>query len=113
MLFLNRLSKVKDDRFIFSVLYLLKGMVIKMKNLNKYFYSMKLGIQNSMEYRVDFFLDIINGFFPIFVQFFVWSAIFKNSSSSVIQGYTFSGMMVYLVYASVISKFIAAGFEYE
>ncbi|WP_052350259.1 ABC transporter permease [Paenibacillus gorillae] len=84
-----------------------------MKKINKYLYSFKIGLQNSLEYRFDFFLSIVASMFPVVVQFFVWQAVYTNSSETVINGYTFSGLMLYLVLASVVSKFVSSGFEYE
>ena len=84
-----------------------------MKCGSKYSYSMKLGLEKSLEYRIDFILSIFGSAFPIIVQYFIWLSVYNNSSLSYIYGYTFEGMVSYIIFASIVSKFIAAGFEYE
>lgn len=84
-----------------------------MKAHNKYLKSFTLGVQNSMEYRTNFLLSLLSVIFPIVMQYFLWTAIFSSSSSSVVYGYTYKQMIVYTVIAGLVSKIVATGFEYE
>ncbi|WP_028595939.1 ABC transporter permease [Paenibacillus assamensis] len=82
-----------------------------MRRIDKYIYSYKVGFQSATEYRMDFILSIFASIFPIFVQYFVWKAVF--SATPVYNGYTFNSMMLYIIVATVVSRFVSAGFEYE
>lgn len=84
-----------------------------MKHLNKYFHCFSIGIKNSMEYREDFLLGMFGTFFPVFIQYFLWRAIYKNSATNVINGYTFREMVIYITLASCVAKLISTGFEDE
>lgn len=83
------------------------------KRLYKYFKAYALGMQNSMEYRADFFLSMLSIFFPVLIQLFLWTAIFKNSQGGTVYGYTYGQMISYAVLAGIVSKVVAAGFEWE
>lgn len=84
-----------------------------MKAIKKYMRVFLLGIQSSMEYRVNFILSLLSTVFPILIQFFLWSAIFENAGSERVYGYTFAQMLLYVVLAGIVSKFVSTGFEYE
>lgn len=79
----------------------------------KYVKAFTLGLQNSMEYRSDFFISMISALFPIFIQLFMWTSIYGNSGRTVMFGYSFAQMVTYTVIASIVSRLIRTGFEYE
>lgn len=84
-----------------------------MKAWRKYKTTYVLSLQSAMEYRTDFLLSLISGGFIVAVQCFLWTAVFRSSSDTVIQGYTYSQMIVYSVLSGVVSKLVSAGFEGE
>jgi len=79
----------------------------------KYKKTFLLSFQNGMEYRVDFMLSIVSGVFIMIVQCALWTAVFKSSPQSVINGYTYKEMITYSIFSGVVSKLVAAGFEGE
>lgn len=73
----------------------------------------KMGAQSAMEYRVDFFIQLFSGALPIVIQCYLWTAIFRNSSSSTVFDYTYPQMIAYSILAILTSRVVAAGFENE
>jgi len=81
--------------------------------VEKYFRAFLLGLQSAMEYRMNFLMSILSTFFPIIIQVFMWTAIFKSSPNKIIYGYTYSQMIMYSIMAAIISKLVASGIEYD
>lgn len=81
--------------------------------LQKYQQSFLLGIQNAMEYRANFLLSMVSAAFPIFIQYFLWSAIYQGRRDSAINGYSYAAIIAYTVLAAVTNRLIRTGFEYE
>ncbi len=79
----------------------------------KYLKALELGLQRSMEYRVNFLLGIVSFIFPLTIQFFLWTAVFDNASNKTVYGYTYSQMIIYTILAALISRLVSAGFEWE
>lgn len=84
-----------------------------MKSAGKYIRCFNIGVQSAMEYRSNFLLSALSAVFPIIIQLFLWTAIFKNSSNSVIYGYSYYQIINYTILANLISKLLSTGFEYE
>ena len=84
-----------------------------MKRFDKYVIAFRLGIQNSMEYRTDFFLSIVSIIFPITLNIFYWTAVFSNGSGNIVFGYTYNQIITYTVLSGVVSTFVSAGFAQE
>ncbi len=84
-----------------------------MNALTKYAKAGALGIQNAMEYRADFLLGMVSALFPMFIQYFMWSAIYNGSGSASLFGYTYAQMLVYTVVANIVQRLLRTGFEYE
>jgi len=66
-----------------------------------------------MEYRTNFIMSLLIGIIPVFIQYYLWTAIFDNSTSSTIHGYSYSQIISYTIMSGVVSKIIATGFENE
>jgi ABC-2 type transport system permease protein len=47
--------------------------------LEKYYKAFELGFQFALEYRINFLISLISAAYPIFIQSFLWSAIFQSS----------------------------------
>lgn len=84
-----------------------------MKALHKYLRTFKMGIQSCMEYRADFLMSIFSSCFILLIQIFLWTAIFRNSTSPVIYGYTYAQMIAYSLVAAFTAKIVSTGFEWE
>lgn len=84
-----------------------------MRLSNKYWFSFLMGMQSAMEYRANFFLSIFAAIIPIFIQTFLWIAVYENSSGSVLFGYSFAQIIQYTVIAQLVSRFVRTDFEYE
>jgi ABC-2 type transport system permease protein len=58
-----------------------------------------------MSYRVDFWLNLVVGFFAAFgVVYFLWTALFRESGQAEIRGYTLDAMLVYYVAVLLFAK---------
>ena len=66
-----------------------------------------------MEYRANFLLSMVSAAFPVFIQYFLWTSIYKGDTTQIINGYTYFQIIAYTVMASIISRLIRTGFEYE
>ena len=66
-----------------------------------------------MSYRVDFWLSALVGFAAQFgVVYFLWQAMFEESGSTVMGGYTFDSMIFYYVVIFLFGK-IVRGVEFD
>jgi ABC-2 type transport system permease protein len=84
-----------------------------MRWLSKYSKTFELGFQTALEYRINFLLSLISAAYPIFIQTFMWTAIYRNSSEPVVYGYTFQQMIAYTFMAGLVARIVRTGFEYE
>jgi len=83
-----------------------------MSGVTKYKASFLVGVTQSMEYRFDFFLNLLSTVFPIIMQIFLWIAMYSGSGMDAMYGYTFPQMIMYVVVAGAVSKFTSTGIEY-
>ena len=84
-----------------------------MKSLSKYKAVLSQGIQGAMEYRADFLFGLFNGCFGIFIQFFLWTAIYGGSRENYLYGYSYPQMVVYVIMAGIITKIVSTDFHYD
>ncbi len=73
----------------------------------------KLGFKKSYEYRANFYMGLLSVIFPLTIQYFLWTGLFRSSKSGIVFGYTFSQMIAYAVFASLVTKIISSTFVYE
>lgn len=78
---------------------------------NKYIASFVQGLLNSLEYRTDFFLRLLGLFVPLFIQYYLWSAIYRGTTEETLYGYSYAEMISYLIIAALTSEIISTGFE--
>lgn len=81
--------------------------------LEKYAKAFELGFQTELEYRLNFLLSLVSAAYPVFIQYFLWTAVFLNSPSGVVYGFTYQQMMAYTFLAGLVSRIVRTGFEYE
>ncbi len=84
-----------------------------MTGATKYGRSFSLGMQQGLEYRMDFLLNMMSAFFQIFIQLFMWNAIYGKTGDAAMFGYTYPQMMVYTVMAGLLNRLLRTHFEYE
>ncbi|KWX80144.1 hypothetical protein AMQ83_35575 [Paenibacillus riograndensis] len=72
----------------------------------KYVRVFQLGVQSSLEYRLDFLFSLISAFFPILIQYYIWSAVYGRSESSEFFGYTYGQMILYTITAAIVTKIV-------
>jgi ABC-2 type transport system permease protein len=80
---------------------------------HKYFKAFEMGFQTALEYRVNFMISLISAAYPIFIQTFLWTAIYQSSGNAVVYGYTYRQMIAYTFLAGLVSRIVRTGFEYE
>ncbi|WP_063892559.1 ABC transporter permease [Paenibacillus sp. Leaf72] len=78
-----------------------------------YLKTFSLGVQNSLEYRTNFFLNLFGAVFPILIQYFYWRAVFTSSGQQIVFGFSYNQMIAYSVLAVLMSKLIGTTFQYE
>ena len=79
----------------------------------KYYRIIQISFFNSIEYRVDFLFGLLAKFFPIIIQYYMWTAIFKNSPDSIIMGYSYPQMIVYTIIAPLVSSLSLVNIQYQ
>ena len=79
--------------------------------MGKYKASFLIGLQNSLEYRFEFFVGILSTLFPILIQVFLWYAIYSGTGQTDMYGYSFSQMLAYVALAGAVGKFVMTGIE--
>ena len=77
----------------------------------KYKASFVIGVQNSLEYRFDFFVSVLSTLFPVLIQVFLWYAIYSGAGLDVMYGYNFAQMLAYVAIAGAVGKFVFTGIE--
>lgn len=82
-----------------------------MKQTEKYGASFLTGLSVSMEYRFDFFMNILSTIFPIIIQVFLWIIIYQGSEGQRMYGFTFSQMLLYTCMAGAVSKVVSTHVE--
>jgi len=84
-----------------------------MQWLKKYSKAFEMGFQTALEYRLNFAISLVSAAYPIFIQTFLWTAIFQASSQQAVFGYTFRQMIAYTFLAGLVARIVRTGFEYE
>ena len=81
--------------------------------IRKYLHSLGLGLKEAIAYRADFWLGVASAAFPIFIQVFMWQALYGGSGQSALYGRSFAQMLSYSVAAAILWRLLRTGFEYE
>jgi len=80
---------------------------------HKYYKAFELGFQTALEYRLNFLISLISAAYPIFIQTFLWTAIYQSTSQEVVYGFTYRQMIAYTFLAGLVNRLVRTGFEYE
>jgi ABC-2 type transport system permease protein len=70
-----------------------------------------MGLIHSLEYRFEFFANILSTLFPILIQIFLWLAIYGGTGGGVMYGYSFPQMLASVAVAGAVAMFINPGVE--
>ncbi|WP_297430659.1 ABC-2 family transporter protein [Clostridium sp.] len=81
-----------------------------MKRINKclkiYWPFAKISIQSNMQFSVNFFMFILGGMTQVFVNYYLWKAVFQNSSYNSLGGFKLNEMVIYVFMSYVTSRFV-------
>jgi ABC-2 type transport system permease protein len=64
-------------------------------------------IQIMMTYRLNFYFFVFGSVLKTFVIYYLWQAVFTNSSSAVLNGFTASDMLIYIFMSSITAGTIS------
>jgi ABC-2 type transport system permease protein len=81
--------------------------------LEKYTKAFELGFQSALAYRINFLFSLISAAFPIFIQTFLWTAIYGAAPDAVVYGFTYRQMIAYTFMAGLVARIVRTGFEYD
>ncbi len=81
--------------------------------MNPYRCVFRMGIEKSLEYRVNFLLTLLSAVFPIVIQTFLWNYLYGNADAAALFGYSHDQILVYTLLATLVSQLVHTGFEYQ
>jgi ABC-2 type transport system permease protein len=84
-----------------------------MSQLSKYIKSFSMGINEAMQYRLNFVFSLLSAVFPITIQIFLWNAVYMQDREKKVYGFTYSQMIVYTLLAGIVARFVSGGFEWS
>ena len=71
-----------------------------MDKLKKYFALTRLGILETLQWRLALFVMVLGNLLYLTLIYFLWKAIFASAGTDAVNGMTFEMTMVYLVLAT-------------
>ncbi len=74
--------------------------------MRKYWHVLKIGIENTMVYRVNFLLRAGFGLIPLLATIYLWQTVYRGQSSS-IAGYSLGGMISYYLLVTIVDTLTA------
>lgn len=85
-----------------------------MGSVEKYKRICIMGLKNTLEYRANYLTNLISIIFPIIIQYFIWSAVFRGKDINyTVFGYTYIQMITYTLTAGFIARLLSSGFHHE
>ncbi len=79
----------------------------------KYIKAFEMGFETALEYRANFMISLISAAYPIIIQTFLWTAIYRGTPGDALYGYTYAQMIAYTFLAGLMSRIVRTGFEYD
>ncbi|CAM4456433.1 ABC-2 type transport system permease protein [Paenibacillus endophyticus] len=73
----------------------------------------KLGMQSALEYRMDLIFSLLSAFFPIMIQYFIWSAVYADNPDQAYFGYSYHEMIMYTIFAAFTTRIVMTHVEHE
>lgn len=83
-----------------------------MTRWGKYVRVFQLGVQTSLEYRFDFAFSLLSAFFPILIQYFIWTAVYSSSQERQFFGYTYGEMILYTIVAAIVARIVSSNADH-
>ncbi len=81
--------------------------------MSKYGVLFRMGIQTVLTYRFNVVLMMISIGVSVLLQLVLWRAVYSQSTTPTVYGFTFHQMVTYVVLGNVVPKITRASFEYE
>lgn len=79
----------------------------------KYLKCAGISAREAMEYRMNYLIGIISYIMPMVLQCFLWTAIYTDGNKPSMHGYSYYEMISYTLLSGMVSRMVAAGFQYE
>jgi ABC-2 type transport system permease protein len=70
--------------------------------VKKYLHVINIGIQNTLVYRVNFFIRAVFGLVPLMATIFLWRAVYEGKAEPEVAGYTLAGMISYYLLVTIV-----------
>lgn len=75
--------------------------------MKKYGHVVKIGIQNTLVYRFNFFFRAAFGLVPLLATIFLWRTIYSQNGHQAISGFTLGGMISYYLLVTIVDTLTA------
>ncbi|MCR5707886.1 MAG: ABC-2 family transporter protein [Ruminococcus sp.] len=75
-------------------------------NPKKYLTLTRMGIMESLQFRMSTVIIFVGNLLYLIVVYFLWKAIYASSGQEVVNGMTFSDTLIYLVLATALFNFM-------
>lgn len=79
---------------------------MRLRSIKKYTAFTKGGILSGFAYKFSAFGWLLGDIISLFILYFLWTAIYKNATSDIINGMTFKEMVSYLIYARIATTLV-------
>lgn len=63
-------------------------------------------IHNALNYRISFIANTISGLIQVFVSYYIWKIIYLNSNYTIINGFSFSEITIYIFMSNITARMI-------
>lgn len=81
--------------------------------MNPYRCIFQMGIEKSLEYRVNVLLTMAGSVFPVVLQTFMWTYLYGHADAAASTGYSYSQIMIYTLLATLVSQLVSTGFAWQ
>jgi ABC-2 type transport system permease protein len=76
--------------------------------MQKYWHVIKIGFENMLVYRVNFFVRAAFSLIPLLATIYLWRAVYRGQSqSSAVAGYSLAGMISYYLLVTIVDTLTA------
>jgi ABC-2 type transport system permease protein len=77
--------------------------------MQKYWHVIKIGLSNTMVYRVNFFFRGSFGLIPLLATIYIWRTVYsgKGGDANTVAGYSLAGMISYYLIVTLVDMFTA------
>src|ERR1051326_9404884 len=79
---------------------------LRSSGLRKYWHVLKIGVQNTLVYRVNFLFRVLFGLIPLFATLSLWRAVYAGREGY-IAGYSIAQMISYYLVVTIVDALTA------